>query len=64
MKNSLIKYQVACFGRGSTEIEDLEGLLVDWEREDFFHCNSILHLEILLNHSCNSPSPVTPVFVK
>ena len=28
-------YQVACFGRGSTWIEDLERLLVDWERENF-----------------------------
>ena len=35
-------YQMACFGRGSKKIEDLERLLVDWERQNFFHCNSIL----------------------
>ena len=37
-------------------MEDLERLLVDWEREIIFHCKSTLHLEILLNHSCNSLS--------
>ena len=49
---------IACFGRGSARIVDLERLPVDWERENFFHCNSILYLDILLNHSftlsCNS----------
>ena len=49
-------YQIAGFGRGSTWIDDLERLLADWERETNFHCKSILHLDILLNHSCNSPS--------
>ena len=37
------------------------GLLVHWEREKCFHCNSILFLEILRNHSCNSPSLATLV---
>ena len=44
-------YQVASFGRGSTQLEDLERLPVDWAREKFFNCNSICYLEILLNHS-------------
>ena len=39
--------------RDPLQIEDLERLLVDWEREKNFHCNSILHLETLQNHSCN-----------
>ena len=59
-------YQVACWSRLNM-IEDLERLPVDWEREKMLHCNSILFLEILLNHSCNScnsPSLATPVFVK
>ena len=57
-------YQVASFGRGSTKIQDLERLVVDWEREIIFHCNSILHLEILRNHSCNSPFLAILVSVK
>ena len=57
-------YQMACFGRGSTQIVDLERLPVDWEREKIVHCNSILSLGVLLNHSCNSPSLATPVSVK
>ena len=56
-------YQVACFGRGSTWIEDLKRLQIDWEREKIFQCNSILSLEILWNHSCNSPSLATLVSV-
>ena len=56
-------YQVACFGRGSTWIEDLERLPGDWEREILFHCKSILHLEILSNHFFNSPFLVNPVSV-
>ena len=43
-------YQTARFGRGLTQIEHLERLPVDWEREKKFHCNSILSLEILLHH--------------
>ena len=34
--------QMACFGRRSTQIEDSERLLVDWERDKFYHFNSIL----------------------
>ena len=54
--------QMACFGRGSTWIEDTERLPVDWERERDVHCSSIQNLEIFLNHSCNSHSLATPVF--
>ena len=42
----------------------MERLPIDWAGEKSFQCNSILYLEIILNHSCNSPFPVTPVFVK
>ena len=39
--------QIAGFGRGSTEIQDLERLQADCEREIIFHCKSILHLGII-----------------
>ena len=43
--------QVAGFGRGSAYNEDLEQLLVDWERGIIFHCKLMRHLGILQNRS-------------
>ena len=57
-------YQDAGFGRGSAYHKDVEQLPVDWERGILFHCKSVLHLEILLNHSRNEFFPATLVFVK
>ena len=58
-------YQVAGFGRGSTWIEDLERVSVDWEREIISHCKSILNLEInSLESFMRSPFLVTVVSVK
>ena len=37
-------YQVAGFVRGSAYHEDLEELLVDWERGIIFHCKLIRRL--------------------
>ena len=37
--------------RGSAQAENLEYLLVDWERETVSHCNLVPLLEIILNHS-------------
>ena len=39
----------------SPSIEDLDRLLVDWEREIIFHCKSILYLQVLSNHYTNHP---------
>ena len=57
-------YQIAGFSRGSKKIEDVEKLLVDWERGIILHCKWVLYLGILLNHSYNSFFPATPVSVK
>ena len=56
--------QIADFGRGSAHHKDLERLPVDWERGRIFHCESIVHLEILKSRSYTSFFPAAPVFVK
>ena len=57
--------QIAGLGRGSRQIENLERLPVDWEREIIFHFKSILHLRTLWTHSYIIHSFLaTPVFVK
>ena len=59
-----VSYQVATFCRGSAQNENSESLLVDWERKTISHCDSIPLLEILLNHSQNSPVLANPAIAK
>ena len=57
-------YQIAGFGRGSTNHEDLERLPADWERGCNFRCKPIPYLDILWNNSKNALFLATPVSVK
>ena len=59
---SRIKWQL--FVAGSAQNENSESLLVDWERKTISHCDSIPLLEILLNHSQNSPVLANPAIAK